>query len=184
LDQRTLRYPYFLPHASIFVTGRGGIRSNVTIAVSEDGTEIHAFGNRSSFPAMEINATVGTQTFAIYRGVAPSTPLGFGIFGTTTFNRQCGSTTTHTGVTNEKPSGSMASALPAIALGRLSGVLQPKAEGNLRDPGRISRVDSDLHATSKMFAVAEESGWGNRIPHQPRRHAMYEHPARGGVGTS
>lgn len=68
---------------------RGGIKSTVTIAVSEDGTEVHAFGNRSSFPAMEINATTGTQTFSIYRGAASGVWLGFGIFGTRTFDRQC-----------------------------------------------------------------------------------------------
>ena len=59
------------------------------IVVSEEGANINVFGARSSFPAMEINATVGTQTFAIYRGNESPTPLGLGIFGTTSFDKEC-----------------------------------------------------------------------------------------------
>ena len=78
-----------LPQAALFVTGKGGIRSTVNILVSEDGTKIDVFGQRSSFPAMEINATVDNQTFAIYRGNESHIPFGFGIFGTEKIDREC-----------------------------------------------------------------------------------------------
>ncbi|HEX3067372.1 MAG TPA: RHS repeat-associated core domain-containing protein [Thermoanaerobaculia bacterium] len=68
-----------------------GIVSNVAIVVSPDGKQINAFGMRSSFPSMEINATVGPQSFAIYRGTESGVPMGFGIFGRSFFNIQCSS---------------------------------------------------------------------------------------------
>jgi hypothetical protein len=77
------------PQAALFLTGRGGISSTVNILITEDGSQIHVFGSRSSFPAMEINATVGAQTFAIYRGSASPIPGGFGIFRTEKIARKC-----------------------------------------------------------------------------------------------
>jgi hypothetical protein len=77
------------PQAALFVTGFGGIRSTVNIFVSEDGSTISVVGHRSSFPAMEINATVGNQTFAIYRGNESTVPWGFGIFSTDRIDREC-----------------------------------------------------------------------------------------------
>jgi len=68
-----------------------GIVSNLAIVVSPDGKQINAFGMRSSFPSMEINATIGSTSFAIYRGTESGVPMGFGIFGRSFFNIQCSS---------------------------------------------------------------------------------------------
>ncbi|MEK6375971.1 MAG: RHS repeat-associated core domain-containing protein [Acidobacteriota bacterium] len=78
-----------LPQAALFLTGRGGIRSTVNIFVNSDGTQIDVFGQRSSFPAMEINASVGQQTFSIYRGNESRLWLGLGIFGKKLIDKQC-----------------------------------------------------------------------------------------------
>jgi hypothetical protein len=82
--------------AQLFLFGRGGIRSTVNILVSEDGSHIHVFGERSSFPAMEINASAGGQTFSIFRGKASGVPAGLGIFGTQPINRECSERATGT----------------------------------------------------------------------------------------
>jgi len=88
-EPEPLNASFGLPQTAQFFTGMGGIRSTVNIIVSEDGKQIDVFGERSSFPAMEINATEGNQTFSVFRGNASTVPLGFGIFGTLPIDTEC-----------------------------------------------------------------------------------------------
>ncbi len=78
-----------VPRSATFGIGTfgNGIASNVTISIDPSGSEISAWGDRSSFPSLEINVSEWGQSFSLYRGDQSSSP--FGLFSSTSFAADC-----------------------------------------------------------------------------------------------